>query len=124
MVNGCKVLCVDDEKIICDLLAEFLSLAGYTPIKAYSGNSAVEILKREQVHMIITDLLMNDGNGKVVVDYVLSKNPSARPHIIVMSGLSESSLLAEIKAQGISDTLVKPVKLPNILNLMKKFQVR
>ena len=58
-----KILIVDDEKQICDLLATYLSKDGYEPLTATSCEEAKEILNKLTPDLIILDIMLPDKSG-------------------------------------------------------------
>jgi CheY-like chemotaxis protein len=58
-----KVLVVDDEQEIRDLLANFLSTEGYEVIVAANGEEAIELAKRENPQLILLDIEMPGVDG-------------------------------------------------------------
>jgi CheY-like chemotaxis protein len=57
------ILIVDDELVLRQLAAEFLQREGYTTLVADSGQSALTILKKEYVDLVLTDILMPGLDG-------------------------------------------------------------
>src|SRR5690606_18092222 len=58
-----KILVVDDEKEIRDLIEIYLKNEGFQIIKASNGREALEILEEEEVHLIILDIMMPEMDG-------------------------------------------------------------
>ncbi|MGL4606410.1 MAG: response regulator transcription factor [Eubacteriaceae bacterium] len=58
-----KILICDDEKEIVEALELYLKNEGYGIRKAYSGKEAIDILKKEEVHLVIMDIMMPEMDG-------------------------------------------------------------
>ncbi|MDY3014053.1 MAG: VanR-ABDEGLN family response regulator transcription factor [Evtepia sp.] len=58
-----KILVVDDEREIADLIEVYLKNEGYPVLKAYSGAEALEILSKERLSLAILDVMLPDING-------------------------------------------------------------
>lgn len=58
-----KILVVDDEKEIRDLIEIYLKNEGFQIIKASNGREALEVLEEEEVHLIILDIMMPEMDG-------------------------------------------------------------
>ena len=58
-----NILVCDDEKEITDAVEIYLTQEGYQVFKAYDGNQAIELLKKEQIHLLIIDLMMPGMDG-------------------------------------------------------------
>lgn len=68
-----NILVVDDEKEIRDLLEINLNNEGYNVFKASCGEEALEILDREEIHLIVLDIMMPDIDGLEVCKRVREK---------------------------------------------------
>ena len=58
-----NILVCDDEKEITDAIEIYLSQEGYRVLKAYNGKQALEIMKKEEIHLLIIDLMMPEMDG-------------------------------------------------------------
>ena len=84
--NKISVLIVDDEIDICEMVAEILKDEGYNAITANSYEIAVEILKNQNITLLITDIWMNNNTNSGLELLSWSKlNDSFLP-VIMMSG--------------------------------------
>jgi len=104
------VLFVDDEETILRSLERGLLDEVYIQLFARSGQEALEILKKEEVHVIVTDMRMPAMDGLKLLRIVREKYP----HIvmIVLSGYTDMSILLKEFDQGeIFEFVPKPWKL-------------
>lgn len=60
---GERILIVDDDPLLCNLLRMALSRAGYQTAEMYSGDTALEYLERQPVDLLLLDVMMADVNG-------------------------------------------------------------
>ena len=109
------ILFIDDDVNLCRIYSIFFKESGYHITLAYSGNQALKILKEKNNNfdLIISDYLMPDGNGDIVINYIESLDPNNRPNLFIFSGFSTE----EIEAKGVVsnfELLRKPVT-PNVL---------
>ena len=82
-----KILVVDDEEIMRSFLADVLTDAGYNTQAASNGRQALDIAKKEQLDLIILDIILPDMGGSAVAAS-LKENPSTKNiPIIFLSGL-------------------------------------
>lgn len=58
-----NILVCDDDKEIVDAIDIYLSQEGYHILKAYDGLQAIEIMKKEEVHLILLDIMMSNLDG-------------------------------------------------------------
>jgi DNA-binding NarL/FixJ family response regulator len=111
-----KVLIVDDEKYICDVLEATLSGKG---IKVYTTTKPEEVenlIKKIPFDFIISDMKMPNLTGRELIRQV-KKNYHYWPQIIVMTGFSEY-LPEELYAQGAISYINKPFKPDEIFNII------
>ncbi|MCP4259468.1 MAG: response regulator [Planctomycetes bacterium] len=110
MVEKRTVLFVDDDEIILRSIKRAFLDELFDPLYANSGSEALEILQKEQVHVIVTDMLMPGMDGIELLKIVRERHP----HIvkIVLSGYMDISALQEEFKQGeIFKIVPKPWKI-------------
>ena len=115
-----KILVVDDDDLIRDLIYEILEPQGFNIILAENGNRAIEILSKESVDLIITDIIMPDKEGIETIIDIKKKLPNAK--IIAMSGggqLNANSYLSIAQKLGVSATISKPFDPVKFLNTVQ-----
>ena len=107
-----KVLVVDDEQTICDILEQLLETEACEVVVASSGIDALTILNREDFDLIISDIVMPGMDGLEV----LRKAKHIRPEIpvIMMSGFPSVDTTERLKNSGAASYLAKPFT-PDIL---------
>lgn len=100
-----KVLLVDDEKRMLDLLALYLKPNGYMSLKANSGKEAIELLDDELVDLVILDIMMPGMDGWEVCRQIrqFSKVP-----IIMLTAREQQEDIVKGLRLGADDYLVKP----------------
>ena len=107
-----KVLVVDDERQIRDLLKEFLNNEAYEVILASNGKEAIELAEREHPDAILLDVKMPEIDG-IKVCQRLKEEPSTQfIPIIVITGYVDNKILA-IEA-GADDFVHKPINLTEL----------
>jgi two-component system cell cycle response regulator len=106
---GDKVLVVDDEEQIRDLLSEFLKQEGYEVLLASAGEEAMELTKRETPHVILLDVRMPGIDGLEVCKRLKSEPKTQFIPIIMVTGYDENKVAAiEV---GADDFVNKPIDL-------------
>ena len=101
------VLFVDDEEAILRAIKRSFANEPYETIFADSGCEALEIFKKNQVHVIVTDLGMPEMNGMELLDKVKAKYPHATR--MVLTGETHSPMMLSAINQGhIFKYIVKP----------------
>ena len=100
-----KILIVDDEKEIRDLIEIYLKSEGYKTLKAADGEEALNILNREDPDLIILDIMMPKMNG---IDACLKIREERQMPIIMLSAKSEDVDKILGLNMGADDYLTKP----------------
>jgi DNA-binding NtrC family response regulator len=116
-----KVLIVDDEEMIRNLLTKMLSREGISTTCAENGNKAIELLEENGFDLIISDLIMPEKEGLEVIMYLKKHNISTP--LIVMSGGAklgtEDFYLTMAKRNGAKYTFQKPFDNESFLSAVK-----
>ena len=100
-----RILVVDDEPEIVELLKMYLEMQDYRVFCAYDGEQAWEILKSEDVHMVLADIMMPGMNGYSLVEKI--RRESQVP-IIFLSAKTELADKIKGLRLGTDDYIVKP----------------
>jgi excisionase family DNA binding protein len=108
-----RILVVDDEEAVRDLIARSLSGAEYDVDTAEDGATAVERLQSNDYDLLITDLKMPGMDGLSVIREARRK--SADMPIIIITGFSTEASAIEAINLGVSGYLTKPFRLPRVL---------
>jgi len=115
-----KVLVCDDDKEIVDAIEIYLSQEGYQVLKAYNGIEAVEVLKREEVQLLIIDIMMPKLDGLRATLKIREDNSLP---IIILSAKSEDADKILGLSVGADDYITKPFN-PLELVARAKSQIR
>jgi len=102
----CKVLMIDDDPGMTDLLTQLLKTRGFDPLVAHSGEEGIKLIRRESPDIVILDLMMPQMDGWQVCTQIRSF--STVP-ILVLSVLDVPGTAASALDAGADDFLVKPV---------------
>jgi CheY-like chemotaxis protein len=117
-IGSACVLVADDDAGMRGWLREALETAGYDVLEAANGKRAVELLKRERVDLVITDLAMPEQEGMETIRLLKGEYPELK--IIAISGAFGGTFLEIAKLLGAGAALLKPIQLDNLLNTVKQ----
>lgn len=113
------ILLVDDDHQVIDIAWQMLTMLGYSVDYVYSGEQAVEFVKKQSVDLIILDMLMPPGmNGYETYKEIVKLHPNQKA--IIVSGFSES---ADVKATiklGAHKYLKKPYSMDQLSCAVKE----
>ncbi|WP_242339633.1 MULTISPECIES: sigma-54 dependent transcriptional regulator [Anaeromyxobacter] len=102
------VLIVDDEKPNLDSLARIFQREGWRVALAESGAAALEVLRRERVSAVVTDLMMPGMSGEELLRAVKALSPETEVVLMTAYGTVETAVAA--MKEGAYDFITKPVK--------------
>jgi excisionase family DNA binding protein len=108
-----RVLVVDDEASIRDLLSKTLALAEYDVDAAPDGRSALERMRLYPYDLLIADLKMPGMDGLTVIRE--AKRYKADLPVIIITGFSTESSAIEAVNLGVAGYLTKPFRVPQVL---------
>ena len=108
-----RVLVVDDEASIRDLLAKTLALAEYDVDVSPDGRSALERMRMYPYDLLIADLKMPGMDGLTVIRE--AKRYKADLPVIIITGFSTESSAIEAVNLGVAGSLTKPFRVPQVL---------
>jgi signal transduction histidine kinase len=106
MMSEERILVVDDEEPIRNLVSEIIHLMGYKAVTTGSAKEALEILKQDPFGIMITDFKMPEMDGLELMKAVLEQFP--RTNIICMTGHGDSCTYTEVVGMGVTDYITKP----------------
>jgi len=111
-----KVLVVDDELYICELLDQFLSSRGHQVDIATDGYEALEKYEQDKPDVIILDISMPGLNGLDVLRKI--KESDMHTEIIILSAYGDSTTVQDALDIGARCFLEKPVEIERLLNIL------
>lgn len=118
-----KILVVDDEARICELIRSFLTPSRFNLRVVHSGRQAQEAVLQESFDLVITDMSMPDGDGIELIRLLRRGHPSTR--IIAMTGpwvARAEDYLNQAKGLSVDGILLKPFLRQQILNVIEKIE--
>ena len=107
-----KILVVDDEQSLRDVLSIMLKRAGYAVTSVADGEEAIEYVNKEIFDLVITDLRMPKVDGMEVLKAVKSASPETVVLIITAFATADSAV--EAMKQGAYDYLTKPFQVDEV----------
>ena len=113
-----KILIVDDEVSICQLLSKFLTNKGFVVETAGSGAKAVEILKNDVFDLVLCDYRLGDTDGEELLLKIKALNPNTA--VIIITGYSDIKVAVKVIKLGAFDYVTKPLFPDEILHTIKR----
>jgi DNA-binding response OmpR family regulator len=104
-----SVLIVDDDASFREVLVDVAARAGYQVLSCGDGGEALELVRRQSVDLVITDLVMPGPDGLEVLKAVRQHRPEAL--VIIITGHASLQTAIEAIREGAYDYIRKPFKL-------------
>lgn len=108
-----KILVVDDEETIREMMEQVFSKAGYQVKTAESGEAAVALLREEKIHVMFLDLNLPGMSGIELCRHVRKDAPKSIIHAV--TGYASLFELSECREAGFDDYFHKPVSMSTLL---------
>ena len=106
-----RVLIVEDEKPISDLIKLSLTKAGYSCTCAYDGTTAANILEEEHFDLALLDVMLPEVSGFELMEYI---QPTGTPVIFITAKNSVDDRVKGLR-MGAEDDIVKPFEVMELL---------
>ncbi|MFH2133109.1 MAG: response regulator [bacterium] len=107
-----RVLLVDDEEGYVQPLSERLTARGFDVSVAYTGESALELVERQNFDVVLLDVMMPGKGG--IETFKQIRNIDLLVHVIMLTGYAEVETAIEEIRSGAFDYLVKPVQIDHL----------
>ncbi len=108
MVNSKKILIIEDDKDISNLISHFVSKEGYTPILAHDGEEGLWQIKARSPDIIILDLMLPRKDGYEVIRQIKKETNIPEIPIIILTAKSEEIDKIVGLELGADDYITKP----------------
>ena len=109
--NG-RILIVDDDKEIRDILSRMLAFMGFEVALASDGSQALDLFLQNHFNLILTDLRMPRMDGWTLAFHVKSKSPDTP--VVLMTGEEKNQIIEELEGSCVDMALFKPFRLEEI----------
>lgn len=115
-----KVLIVDDNKNICEILSTMLEMGGYYAVEiANNGQEAIMLLKKQNFDFLITDFRMPKVNGIEVIRFAKLRDNGIK--VVLISGDDISLVEPVARAAGADYVFSKPFNFTKIKQILNSF---
>ena len=113
-----KILIVDDEEGIRNLLVEVLGKGGYECKTATNGEEAINEIKKDSFALVLLDILMPIKNGIDVLPQVLAHDKETA--VIIVTGVAETKIAFDTLKLGAYDYIMKPFDIDEVMVSVEK----
>jgi two-component system response regulator AtoC len=113
-----KILIVDDEEGVCELLRDVLEDAGFETAIAYNAGDALKILENDSPDTMLLDIKLPDADGIEFMEII--KKTGIQVPVILMTAFGTMEIAIQAMKQGAHDYLNKPLNLDELLLAVHK----
>ena len=118
MMKNTKIMVVDDNRDICELVEGLLSSEGYKVICCTNPLIAEELIKKENPQLLITDMLMSGVDGTTLTKTLRSNSSFSNMKVIMMSAHPQA--LSQSHEAGADEYIAKPFDIDELSNKVKE----
>jgi len=115
-----RILAVDDEAFIRELLVDFLTFDGYDVAAAENGEDALKIIEEMKPHLVIMDIKMPGLSGLEVLRQIKATHKDIG--VIMLSAFGDSATIQEARSLGADFYLQKPVDLRRLKEMLRTWK--
>ena len=115
-----KVLVIDDDPLLVQLIVEMLDMMGYDSVSSTSGKEGLRIFREtpKDFDLVITDMAMPEINGDILAREIISIRKNIP--IILCTGFNEQISEAQAKEMGIYEFVMKPVNISTLTGVIQR----
>lgn len=114
----CRILVIDDERILNDMLQDSLRSSGYDVDGAYDGVEGIGLLRYKKYHLVLLDIRMPRKDGLEVLKFIKDEYPDIK--VIMVTGLASKEEVRETVKHGAFACLKKPFRLEKVLETVEQ----
>ena len=116
--DAARILVVDDERVIREILAEFLTLEGFSVHTVEDGEKALTELRLRPYDLLITDLKMPRLSGLQLLERIEAERLGVLT--VLMTGFGTVETAIEAMKKGAYDYLLKPFKVEEVIHVVRR----
>lgn len=125
MPSGKRVVCIEDEPEMIDLVKLILSRRGYQVVGAMGGREGLEAIRREQPDLVLLDLMMPDMDGWEVYQKMKADEATKAIPVIVVTAKAQSiDKVLGLHIAKVDDYITKPFGPQELLESVEKVLAR
>ena len=113
------VLIVEDDPSLREALCDTLELAGFPAVHACDGESALSVLDRKRVGLVVSDVQMQPMDGHALLETIKSRQPELP--VVLMTAYGTIQKAVSAMRSGASDYLVKPFEAQVLVDMVRRY---
>lgn len=117
-VDSKKILVVDDDEILLDVVSQLLFRLGHEVESANNGDKGLHLFLQRQYDIVLTDFDMPGMDGITLAFHIKESSPNTM--VILMTGHDRETIMGLIKDSAVDLTLFKPFDLLAIVQILRE----
>ena len=113
-----KILVVDDEPSVVQIVTYALSRKGYEVMQAFDGQQALDAVATERPHLVVLDLMMPNVDGWKVYQTLKTDERYSDVKVVVLTGVGEYENQLKTLQFGVDEYLTKPFKAADVAEVV------
>ena len=113
-----KILLIDDDTFICEILKKYLEKNNYAVDTAFSGQSADELLKKRNFDLVLCDFRLPDTSGLELLKKIKIQKPGTP--VVIITAYADVKVAVQLMKLGATDYITKPIQQDELINLVNK----
>ena len=113
-----KILVIDDDAVVRDVIGEMLLVAGYEVVPAATAAEALELFMDDEIRLVVTDIVMPDLSGLELLEAMRLHRPSLP--IVLVTGENTRDNLSEALTRGADGLVAKPFSSAELQEAVEK----
>ena len=115
-----KILVIDDDRYMCDLIVNSLEQMGFRAEGTYFGKSGMKMIADKPYDMVLCDYRLPETNGLEVLRFTRKKSPATR--VVIITAYADIRIAVSLMKEGAFDYVTKPLQMEEVRALIKKAQ--
>ena len=116
-----KILIVDDERGVRELLSENLKMQGYETATAADGRAGLEEARRSRPNLILLDVIMPVMDGWKMLKELRADEATKSIPVVMLTAKSDTEDLFKSEGLRVSDHFIKPIDMDELLVFIKRY---
>ena len=112
------VLVVDDDRAVREVLCAVLREEGYTVRQSESAQAALELMRGDDLPLLLCDVKMPERDGTWLLDQVLQRHPHAA--VVMLTGFGDTESAVACLKRGAADYLLKPPRVTELVRAIER----
>ncbi len=114
-----KVLLVEDDSLLLEVMCSILEAEGYTVCPAANGRQALDQFLALRPDLVVSDIMMPEMNGYDLLEAVRQRQEGVTVPFLFLSARTERADVSRARSLGVDDYLFKPFDAPELINAVK-----